>query len=471
MSDPINKPGAGGDTPPAAVPAAAAAAAKSENPLFDSLFASAPAADKEENIDPQPVIGRSLTTVIAEENTPADKKEATKADDKKTEGKPADKKDEPAKAAPVKLTRRMGKQEAPAPVTPVVEVTKPKDEKKSDESATVADADFEKTLEPEEAEQVALLRYAAGKKEYGEKYKGAPEKAIAFIKAHADFIAKKKAEDPDYEFTDANPEYAAWLKANKPAVFLSPTEIRRVEKDQLRDELRTENEQARTEERNESARRDLVPKIKKQADGFFHEATTAAMPADMATVFKEKGADEAKKLFPDEYEILEETVNATTVSVETFLGLVGGVTKFNPQNAMHAKLDQFISFQCDDFLKNGANELVQNGKQFVTRAAWNVMPAAEKAKHWTFSDSQVVALIREATKSAVGTKIKAFHEKQAARGWKRGAAAEESQAGKEAVKKEDAAPAAKVKPGPTGGGGDDKAKSENAVLSVLGMAG
>lgn len=462
---PVDAKPAGGDTPPVETGA--------DNPLFKALFNTAQpkADDKDKKEDAPPAAGTSLLSVLSsdkKDEKPADKKDAKPGDKKdekpgdKPADKPADKKDEKPVPA-VKLTRRMGKKAEEAAAPEPKPEPKPAD-KKEDKPA---DKKPEDDLEPEEKYQLELLRYAESKKEFGDKYKGAPAKMMEFFKKHAEFIAKKKGEDADYDFTKDNPEYQAWLNANLP-VKLSAIEQRQIEREQDRDTVRQETDGKLAQERTATQKREIVPVIKKRVDGLFAEFNDLAVPAELQALIKEKGYDAAKAAMPDEYEIVEETTAALADHAEQFLLMTNGVISFNPANKTHVNVDNFIKFQCDDFAKNGGDLRTRGDRTFATRADYSLMKPEEQAKHWTFTNEDVVLMMKEIAKPTVAAKIKDRLESLEKRGWKRTPAA--APAAKADEKKDDAAPG-KVRPAPGPGGGASPGEDpgDNPVLKVLGM--
>lgn len=465
--DPNKTKEAGGDTPPATPQPG------DGNPLFAALFASAdkkPAPEKKEDgaddRPDHPHTGRSLNGILNEGDEEEKKKKDGAADPAKDDAKKKDepkagddkKKDDAAKpAAPVKLTRKMKKEaDAAAPVAtaPAAKKDEPKDTEKPG-------AKFEDALEPEEQQQIAMLRFA--EKNLGDAYKGRADKMLAFFEKHAKFIETKKAEDPEYDFSDDNPEYRAWKKTNMPPL-LKQVERDNIIKEQAKEEMRIETDAKLARQREETEVKERIPQVKKTADAFFSEVNDYAMPDNMKAVFKDKGADELRKQFPDEYEILEEVTNEMTNGAEEFMAITQGLKKFDPANRTHVGLDSFINFQCEDFAKNGGEYRTKDGKQFVTRAQFGAMAPAQRSTHWTFGEKDVLGLLKESAKITSEIKIKTHFEKLEKRGWKRGGATPVTTA------KVEEEPSGKAKPAPTqGGDGKDDPKPANAVFKYLGL--
>lgn len=450
--------------------------AADENPLLKTLFdAAAPKpAQPDKGADattkaakkPSTDHGRSLHEVLAQTEEPKEESGTKPADAEKPAGdnKPpaAEVKEAPAAPKRVKV-RRAPAESAPAPLPPPAPVAAepPKADSKKKE-------DPEEGLLDEEKEILKLARFA--EKKDAKKYAGRADKLTVFFKKNAEFIAKKQAEDPDYEFSEDNPEYKAFLNANRPPA-LSATEQRVLEREMIKEEVlgetRAELEKRQADDETKRTHEQLTKQHRQDATKFWRETAAIALPDELRAAMKEHGAEKAKELYPFEYDISEKVTASAAEYIEEFLLISSGVRKLDLSNPTHKGIADFITNECENFAKNGGEARVRGGKTFVSRADFQRLPPEQRGRYWTFSNAEIVELAKVGTKRSIAQIIKDEYANREKQGWVR--------AGKPASAKPapEPTPSASARPAPsTGATPPEKTPpvgSGNPVMSILGL--
>ena len=97
----------------------------------------------------------------------------------------------------------------------------------------------------------------------------------------------------------------------------------------------------------------------------------------------------------------------------TFLKISNGLETFNPDNAVHATISNFIDDQAGIFLEKGGDKRVRDGKNFVARKDFNALPEGKRKKYWTFSDQEIIDMVKLQMKDGVTTGLEEIHSKLA----------------------------------------------------------
>lgn len=239
-------------------------------------------------------------------------------------------------------------------------------------------------LDEDEVEEVKTALFA--ERQYPEKYNGYGKRVLEFIQKHKQFVKQQETENPDVSFDNSNAAYQKFLQGNRPAATNS--ERKRLERERLLDEAAS------------MAEKRLASKTKRLED----EVTQLK-----ATPIVEKTLNDyrsmLKDLMPkDEDPLVVEAV--TTMSgkaVEAgkeFLLLSSSLKPYDSSNETHKWLANFIQEQGELYQKSGHASLKRGTRSFVPRAKFNSLPADERAKHFTFTDEDVLQIIAVNAKAA-----------------------------------------------------------------------
>ena len=379
------------------------------SPLYDSLFKSVEQQPAQTD-DRRP--GRSIHDVLAEVESEVDKPDGTPADKDKDGKPPADKpetKPEEPDAPPAKV-RVTKKKAAPEPLPEPEPEPEPEPVRRKAKPEPEPEPEVE--LNEEERDAIESARFAEGLDPT--KYKGYAGKLEKFYKAHADFVKQKRAQDPDFDFSEDNPEYSAWVQANRPPQ-IPQHEMKRIERERVRADVTKEADAKVEAIRNELRLRDEMPKIRERANKFMGESFRNALPDEAAALLKEKGLAAVKEAFPLEYQITAEVAKQASEMVSEFYALTGGLKKFNQdanteEGAMHKSIIDWIDNECAEFAAKGGQYRIRDGKTFLDRTRYHSLPAAQRAKFWTFSNDELVMIAQGTMKRSLQQQLAEHRE-------------------------------------------------------------
>ena len=389
------------------------------SPLYDALFKSVEQPDQHQQQEERRP-GRSIHDVLAEVGEPdADKPADNGKPAEPAADKPADKPAEPPadkpaedKPAKVRVTKKKATPEPlPEPDLPAEPEPEPEPVRRK-AAKPEPEPEPEVELNEEERDTLDAARFAEGLDPT--KYKGYAGKLEKFYRAHAEFVKQKRAEDPDFDFSDDNPEYSAWVQANRPPQ-IPQHEMRRIERERVRADV-TKDADAKVEAiRNELRLRDEMPKIRERANKFMGESFRNALPDEAAALLKEKGLAAVKEAFPFEYQITAEVAKQASEMVSEFYALTSGLKKFNQdtsteEGAMHKSIIEWIENECSEFAAKGGQFRIRDGKTFLDRARYHTLPAAQRAKFWTFSHEELVLIAQGTMKRSIQQQLAGHRE-------------------------------------------------------------
>jgi len=347
--------------------------------------------------------------------------------------KPVEKKPEPAEPAaapaaapaekPIKVRKPKPVVETPPPI-PKEEPVAPVVKAPVAAAPVQSDEDFEKDLVDEEREQLETARRA--EKLFGEKHKGLAERTKKFLKENAE-----KVSAPDFDEED--PEYQRWLKANMPK--LTPMEVRKVDMDRIREEVKKESASESENLRHEMYVRDEEPKIRQAGNKIHQELSNIALPEEVTAAFTarskelgdpQKAIKEVQEEYKLEFEIAENIVNTATADIEEFHRLTTtnpqtqrSIREFEPQNPQHERILKMVTEVCEEFKAEGGEQLKRDGRWFATRREWQSIPADQRKNWWTFDNKEIIERAKKHVPLAVQFTVKAERERLEKKGFVR----------------------------------------------------
>lgn len=327
---------------------------------------------------------------------------------------PPKKKVEVEKAKPLEeivegVVRRVAKEQVPPP-TPAPK----KEEPKADDP----DAAFVEALDEEQKEAVELAQYAA--RSMPDKYGNMPKRTVEYLKKVDGYIDTKRKEDPDWD-PDTDEGFATFIEENRPSY--QSGDRKKLERGMIVDETRTQIEREFKPKIEESERIARVQQIKPELDKAVesYEASIAQRfipdekspffqvfkaASDKDPAFTEEAWKAAKEADPLAASVARNFVNQAKTLGREYLEIVSGVStqvEYNPKAPPTASQNQkaltqqrlfgFIETQEQIFARDGGDMRTVNGKTFVTRRELQSMPDAQRAKHWTLSDVDVLDML------------------------------------------------------------------------------
>lgn len=259
-----------------------------------------------------------------------------------------------------------------------------------------AEDDYVKSLPQEAQDEIQMAKFAETKfpelKGKASEIIGYYKKVDTFAQSHPDL---KPNSEEFKEFTDENrPKWRSGEKRRVETAFLKE-EVKAEAKREMMAELQPELEATKRRIHNQ----EVAPLINKAVDDFQNllvsgeslpDPAMEAIPADVAKVFREKGAKAAMEEFPLEGKIYAQTVNAGN----EWLNLTNGVTQLNMGNPMHKWLMDFVEQQGNIYRANP--ESTREGRTFLPLMEYMNLLAADRAqasRHYTFDDRDVLNLL------------------------------------------------------------------------------
>ena len=101
--------------------------------------------------------------------------------------------------------------------------------------------------------------------------------------------------------------------------------------------------------------------------------------------------------------------------VSEFYALAGGLKKFNndantEEGAMHKAIIEWIENECSEFAAKGGQYRIRDGKTFLDRTRYHSLPAAQRAKFWTFSNDELVMIAQGTMKRSLQVQLAEHRE-------------------------------------------------------------
>lgn len=304
---------------------------------------------------------------------------------------------------------------------------------KKDEPATDPDAAYIETLSDDWKYEVSLARLA--EKKLG--LKGKVKETIAFSKALDDYLDKHKDEE-GRTFDESDDDYQKFLRQKRPKY--SPVERRRIEvlhevepqlkeaKREVRSELEPKLEAAEERSREMEAKPKIAEDLKKfNAALLTLDEQSDPLLKEAVELVKAKG-DGAIEDDPVYGSIVLKEIKGAEAAAAEFLALSNGLKKPDAANPLHKYLMDFMEAQGNHIATNGGEmrtrKLADGRVQtFIPRAEYskrlNANADDTRAKHFTFSDQDVLDMLAINARGLIGKQVKTANEKLTKAGYGR----------------------------------------------------
>lgn len=251
------------------------------------------------------------------------------------------------------------------------------------------DRAFKENLLPEERDLYELAKFAS---ENMEEYKGADKIMKDYFTKTQQYIAKRLQDDPSVDLSE-DEDYATFIERNKPK--FSQVDIKKVERERNVHEAmrRIEEKQAPEKERakreQEKARK--APEVHKQKVEF-RKYSMNAIPEEFSEAVKD---DESIQKFAETNPLEFQIVNTLTTELhqtgDMLLDITQGMVQYDPSNAMHVKLLDWVNTEQENFVQSGQTQ--QDGKTFMRRERFYRLPQNKRSQYYTWSDADLVAIL------------------------------------------------------------------------------
>lgn len=264
---------------------------------------------------------------------------------------------------------------------------------------------IEDSLTDEEKEELQFARYAERSGN-----KGAYSKTVEYFKKVQAFTKENPDADPNGD------EFKALVEKHRPKYQNRSKLEREWIADQAAEKARAAIAGDAEKIKARQAELELKPKIEKVVSEFTRSMETGDLPdgvervlTGVSEVIKKDGYEEALKRFPIEAPIVQGAVDAA----EQYVRIVNGIEKFNPENPVHSWIGRFVSTQENIYMSKPEADRKSGGKTFMPGAQYAELLStnpAEAAKHWTFSDAEILHMISVNANMVASSKIKALEQ-------------------------------------------------------------
>lgn len=268
---------------------------------------------------------------------------------------------------------------------------------------------FLKQLLPEEQDRYNTARWAS---ENIEGKEGLAAEYLNFFKRHKSFINQNKDEHNDLAGSD---EYKSFLKKFKPR-----EDMRKIEREML-----TQQAEKRALEKisphlqqmqREQLRTQGEPKAKAETANALKDIPNLIPEAYRKEITSDPKAFASNN--PLEAEIVQKAIVSSKSMIEEFNNIVHDVVDYDEKNPLHAKISDFITAEQTKFIKSGRT--VKKGKTFIRRERMPQVPEAEKVKYYTFTNADIVQLIKMRAGQSMDKQIGSIHKMLERSGYVRG---------------------------------------------------
>lgn len=236
-----------------------------------------------------------------------------------------------------------------------------------------------------------------------EKWGDLPKRVQEFSQKEKVYREKWETENPGGEWNPNDEDHNDFYEKNQPRV--PDKELReagfqlavREAKEELRKEVQPELESLR----NKETLNTIMPKLA-AAVGELDAAIMEGMNPDYVKALESR--EELQALFArdqDAQKFGKEVANDFRPLAETIVKLENGIP-FNPKDKLHQSV-QILHHEAEaDIMKTPESaRLDDQGRSFIRRVEYEAMKPAEKARHWTLGQAELLIVVREQAKNVV----------------------------------------------------------------------
>ena len=316
------------------------------------------------------------------------------------------------KKSPISKRPELPKETPVTPATPAAATT-----------PAPSDVDWEKELVDEERQFIAEAQEA---EQFLPNKKGFAEQAKRFVREHQKYLEKHT----DLDDPDEKAAYEAWLAKNRPA--LSAADQRTITENRIAAKVSKPLEQKTQDLEHQLYVREQEPVLQKQTQRVVSELNTSAMPDEIMDFAQKYGVETAKKEFADELAVVNTIVSTAASDYEELIRLdtfhpitrrplsSPAMNESDPKFAQHQRLLGIMDKVDTEFKETAKqNELMRDGKWFVTREEWRNMPANARGQFWHFTNREIATRMLTWVKPAIDITITNNRKSLEARGYER----------------------------------------------------
>lgn len=262
-------------------------------------------------------------------------------------------------------------------------------------------------LDEDEINEVKTAAFA--EQRYPDKYKGYAAHVLDYIKKHKQIVRDLTSENQDGDMDENDPKYKAFVKANRPPV--KGPERRKLERERTLEEA-AQIAEARLSQRYRKVETELTqmkaaPAVEKSLNDY-KSLLKQVLPTSTDDPLVES--------------VVAEVSNLASEAAGEFLQLSAQLKPYDSRNNTHRWLADFIAEQGKLFANSKDPATKRGNKTFIPRAEYNNLNPTDRAKHFTFSDEDVLQIVAVNAKAAAEFKIKEEQGRMEKFGYRRSAA-------------------------------------------------
>ena len=388
------------------------------NKIFDALYNAATEEQEEEEVQEEFVPPSSLQSALHDignqqevEQVEEQPKEEPKVEEKAEEPKPKHK--SRVKKKIVDPEFKQPQQQAPKPET--------------------KDDPFIKELLPEEMDRYEIAKWAS---ENLEDQKELASEYLNFFKRHKSFLQKNKDEYGDVASSD---EYKNFIKKFKPKANMRTLEREMLTAQAEKRALERISPYLQKMEREQMKTRG-APKAKELTVEALKDLTNSIPEKQRGDIVKDAKAFAANN--PLEADIVQKSLNSSKSMIEAFYNIIHDVVDYDENNQLHKRVSDFITSEQDKFINSGRT--VKGGKTFVRRERMPLVPKDQKDKYYTFTDSDIIRLIKLRAGQNMESQINQIQELIAKAGYVRNQQVQEQPVQEQPVQQQQSPPSPRI---------------------------
>jgi hypothetical protein len=291
-------------------------------------------------------------------------------------------------------------------------------------------------------------------------FKGKDAEYLQFFRNHKNYLEKRIQEDPDIDFQE-DEDYKRFLAKNKVQFNANQVKDVRLQKQAEDNALKKLTPEIQKQQRE--LHRLRAEPVAKKAIEESKKLIAKAVPAEIMEQFQKN--PQFTKTHALEAKIVDRVLGDANKMIEAFHAIASDIVDFDEKNPVHIRLSNWINQEQEAFIQSGKTK--RGGRTFVRRERFPNVPASDRNKYYTFSDSDVIQLLAKRAGDSMSKQIsKSLEELQASGFVRQLDSVQKTQPPQveQSVKRMNPSP----RPGPSMETSNSD-QGENKVLSLLGL--
>lgn len=250
-----------------------------------------------------------------------------------------------------------------------------------------------------------------------DRYKGKLQAQLDYLKRFQSEVDRLTEDDPDFD-PESSPELQRWVRQQSDRPTVTRKEQEHVLEKKIEKKFDQRNSQQEARRQQELRMAEEKPKVDKIAADF-QDGISEDIPEDIAKTYqdalKDGDHETAMQAVSDEhgYEVAQALSGVTSLASgvgRAFVAITRGVEAFDPANQTHVQASKTVEELGKLVLENDALEAMRTndkGQKFMPREVYFAADTTDeaRAKHFTFTEDQVLQLLRSRTKKQLDAQL------------------------------------------------------------------